>query len=508
MPKAKFKYTIAAMNVRLPTREEIHTAYTQGEEAVVGLFAQLGVQFEALAGELEKQAQALKDLQARSRKNSRNSDKPPSSDGYGKSNRTESLRGKSTKPNGGQKGHRGHTLEATTNPDHSEDHGVEQCEGCGSSLADVQVSAHEERQVYDIPAIRIEVTAHRAEIKICPACGAKNRGEFPEGVVAPVQYGLGVKTWAAYFPSQHYVSVERTAGIFEDLLKHRICEAVVLNASKELGERIEPAREAVKEQLRQAEVMNLDESGMRVEGKLHWLHVASTARLTDYEIHAKRGQEAMEAAGILPHFKGRAVHDHWKPYWRYRDCSHSLCNAHHLRELQHIEKQYEQSWAGEMAKLLCKIKEAVEEARPEADCLAPQRLEQFEQDYDRIVTAGYEANPRAPPEEHESTPKKRGRCKQTPPRNLLDRLRDFKPQVLAFMYDFRVPFDNNLAERDVRMVKVKQKVSGGFRTHEGASNFAHIRGYLSTARKNTVNVFAGIRDAFGGKPFIPSSETP
>jgi len=212
----------------------------------------------------------------------------------------------------------------------------------------------------------------------------------------------------------------------------------------------------------------------------------------------------MDEAGILPKFKGRAIHDHWKPYFGYAECTHALCNAHHLRELYFIEKQYGQRWARTMADLLLEIKQAVGAAQEHGiNALAAEALALFEQRYDHLINAGYLVNPRPPPATGEK-PKKRGRPAQTPPLNLLDRLRDFKPQTLAFMMDFRVAFDNNQAERDVRMVKVKQKVSGGFRTLAGANDFARIRGYLSTARKNAVNVFSAIRDAFCGKPFVPS----
>lgn len=493
------------MNIRMPTREEIHVAFEKGEAAVVELFLSLGMQVEELAQQLEKQAAALKELQARLEKNSRNSSKPPSSDGYRKPNRTTSLRKPGQKPTGGQPGHEGYTLKPSAHPDHTAIHVVEHCEQCGASLNAVEVTAHEERQVFDLPAIRIEVTAHRAEIKLCPACGTENRGQFRAGVTGPVQYGPGVKTWAAYFSSEHFVPVERTAQIFEDLVHHRLSEATILKAGQELSQGVEPAVEAVKAQLREAEVLHTDESGVRVNQQLHWLHVAATERLTHYDIHAKRGKEAMDEAGILPAFGGTAIHDHWKPYFGYKGCAHGLCNAHHLRELQYMEQHYGQGWATEMTDLLLEIKQAVDTPPEHSTHLSPEALAAFEQRYDRVVNAGYEANPRAPPAEDGNPPKKRGRPKQTPPLNLLDRLRDFKPQVLAFRYDCRVPFDNNLAERDVRMIKVKQKVSGCFRTLAGAKDFARIRGYISTARKNAVNVFGAIRDAFGGKPFILSS---
>ena len=493
------------MNFRTPTDEEIHTAFEQGEAAVRDLVHEMARQMEEIARELAKQGEALQALQARLAKDSRNSSKPPSSDGVGKVKRSESLRKSGDKSSGGQPGHDGHTLIASEHPDQIETHAADTCEHCQSSLSGIEASGYEERQVFDIPAIRIEVTAHRAEIKICPACGAKNKGDFPAAVTQAVQYGAAVNTWASYFTNQHHIPVERTTEIFADLVQHRVSESTVLKASEQLDRCIEPATEAVKEQLRASEVIHADESGLRVEGKLHWLHVASSESLTSYAVHAKRGQEAMEAAGILGAFTGTAVHDHWKPYFKYDDCHHALCNAHHLRELQFIDKQYHQPWAKDMAELLLEIKAAVEATPEPALSLSPPELEAFEKRYDEVGQAGFDANP-ASVSASAGEVKKRGRPKRPPPVNLLIRLRDFKGEVLAFMSDFRVPFDNNQGERDVRMVKVKQKVSGGFRTLEGAKRFGRIRGYISTVRKNAKNVFEAIQDAFDGNPFIPSPE--
>jgi transposase len=493
------------MNLQLPTDDDICAAFEQGQAAILDLFHEVSRQMQELAQQMAQQAEALQALQARQAKDSRNSSKPPSSDGYRKVKRTASLRKSGDKPNGGQPGHEGQTLLASEAPDRIETHEVLNCGHCQAPLWGIESVGYEERQVFDIPAIRIEVTAHRAEIKVCPECDSASKGSFPEALTQAVQYGPMVNTWASYFPNQHYVSVERTTEIFADLVQHRVSEATVLKASAQLEKGIEPSTEAVKGMLRDAEVLHVDESGLRVTGKLHWLHVASTEHLTSYEVHAKRGQEAMDDAGILGAFNGTAVHDHWKPYFKYDECRHALCNAHHLRELGFIDKQYQQPWAQDMADLLLEIKAAVEATPEPAMSLSPPELEVSRKQYDEIVQSGFDANPALlPPTEGEV--KKRGRPKRPPPVNLLIRLRDFKGEVLAFMSDFRVPFDNNQGERDVRMVKVKQKVSGGFRTLAGAKRFGRIRGYISTARKNGKNAFEAIRDAFDGTPFIPSSE--
>jgi transposase len=360
-----------------------------------------------------------------------------------------------------------------------------------------------ERQGFDLPAIRIEVTAHRAELKVCPACGKPSQGTFPDAVTQAVQYGPTGHTWAAYFTHHHHIPGERTTEIFADLVQHQLSEATVLKASEHLDTCIAPSTEAVQSLRRTAEVLHGDESGLRVRGTLHGLHVASTERLTSYEVHAKRGHEAMEAAGMLGPLRGTVVHDHWKPSLTYDECAHALCNAHHLRARRFSATQYHQAWANDMAALLVEIKAAVAATPAPAMRLALTERRAFETRYDALVQAGFEANP-VPVPTTEGEAKKRGRPQQSPPVNLLIRLRDVKGQVLTFMTDFRVPLDNNQGARDIRMVQVKQKVSGGFRTLEGAQRFGRMRGYLATARQHAKNAFEVIQDAFEGQPFIPS----
>jgi len=474
--------------------QEIRAIYRQGEDAVVALVQSLVAQIEALKAEV----QALRD---QVQKNSRNSSKPPSSDGLQKP-RTSSLRKRGENKNGGQEGHPGHTLTRVEHPDHTVLHPVETCAHCAANLEGVDAVSVEKRQVFDIPPLQVEVTEHQAEVKICPTCGQSSKGMFPTDVTHPAQYGNRIKALASYFNQYHFIPLDRTSEIFEDLFDHRLCQASVIQANELLAERLAPVEEHIRQALIAADVLHLDESSLSVAGKKHWVHVASTEQITHYGLHPKRGQKATDAIGILPHFEGLALHDHWKPYFRYQTCQHALCNAHHLRELKFIKEQYQQPWAEDMASLLMNIKEDVEHQKEHKDHLSTRKINAFEKRYDAIIQQGLEANPS--PKEQPDRQKKRGRPKQSPPKNLLDRLSQYKGEVLAFMYDFRVPFDNNQAERDIRMVKVKQKVSGCFRTETGAAIFCRIRGYISTAKKNAIRVIDAIEDAFRHTPFIPT----
>jgi transposase len=490
------------MDIKLPTPEEIHEAYEAGEEAVQRLFVRVSTQVEQLVLHIQELHELIQQLQDQVKKNSSNSSKPPSSDGL-KKPRRKSLRSRGKRRNGGQKGHPGHTLRQVAHPDHTEVHDVWKCQKCHASLEDVEAKQYEKRQVFEIPAIHIEVTEHQAVVKECPCCGTRNIGEFPSDVRHPTQYGTNVKSHAAYFSNYHHIPLKRSADLFEDVFRHRVSENVILDASREVADHVMVSNEAVKQHLIEAGVVHFDESGMRVRGKGQWLHVASTPELTYYGVHAKRGHEAMDAIGILPEFGGIAVHDHWKSYFTYDSCGHSLCNAHHLRELKFMVEQYQQEWAEQMSALLREINAEVTLTRPLSDHLSVHKIREFETRYDEILEKGFKANP--PPVKDEQEPKRRGKRKQSPPKNLLDRLEKYKPEVLRFMYDFGVPFDNNQGERDIRMMKVKQKVSGTFRTEAGAEQFCRIRGYISTARKQEVNVLEALQGAFQGTPFIPDS---
>ena len=464
-------------------------------ELITHLLAQLAQQSEII----DRQQEVIESLQAQLGKNSSNSGKPPSSDGLSKP-RPSSLREKSGKKSGGQSGHEGRTLQAVEKPDHIKVIPVTKCRHCDAPLQEIETVSYEKRQVFDIPPVGVEVTEHRAEIKPCPGCGQLNTGQFPLNVTQPVQYGLRIKAYAAYLNNYHFIPLERTCELIADLYNHPITEAAVLQSNIMLAKSVEPANAQIKEQLIHSPVVHCDETGLRAEGKLHWLHVASTETLTHYGFHPKRGKEAMDAVGILPELTTTAVHDHWKPYFKYSNASHALCNAHHIRELKFVHQQYQQEWASEMIALLIEIKALVDKVRPYQDHLLPAQIADFEARYQAILIKGFEANP---PEE--PIPKKRGRPKQSPSKNLLDRLCAYQPEVLGFMSDFRIPFDNNQAERDVRMAKVKEKVSGGFRTRDGAALFCQIRGYISTVRKNGQRVIDALIAALKGNPFVPEA---
>ena len=491
------------------TRQGILAAYAAGSDAIVALIEGLVERFTSISKQqqqrIEQQQHRITALEQELRElktDSHDSGKPPSRDSFERKQekRKSSRRERTGKRPGGQPEHQGATLCQSEQPDIITVHAVDVC-CCGRSLVDEPVADYESRQVFDVPPMQMQVTEHRAERKCCPDCGAVIRAPFPEGVTQPVQYGERVSAVAAYLRNYGLLPYERTAQLFEDLFSVPISVGTLVALNASCGQRLEGINELLRAQLIAAPVACFDETGVSIEGKLNWLHVASTEALTYYMAHAKRGRKALDDIGILPHYAGVAVHDHWQSYFLY-ECLHGLCNAHHLRELTFIEEQYEQPWANELKELLMLIKDAVERAQEAGhECLSEAQRKRFAADYRRIIEAGLGANP--PPPEAAGGEKKRGRKKQSKPRNLLLRLASREREVLAFMYDFRVPFTNNLAERDLRMMKVQQKISGTFRSREGAEAFCRTRSYISTIRKNGLSVIDALRSVFAGQPMLP-----
>lgn len=448
---------------------------------------------------LESRIQQLEikvhELEARLSKNSSNSSKPPGSDGLKKGPKTSSQRGKSDKKPGGQIGRVGKTLEQVENPDQVIIHSPLVCEGCGSNLSEIEIASTEKRQVFDVPRPDVNVTEHRSETKKCPCCGETSKGSFPDNVRAPVQYGECVQALVAYFQHQHLIPVERVCQIFSDLFDITISPGTCSKIDQKLFQKLASFEINLKAHLLASRILHFDETGMRCSKKLHWVHVTSSESATFYGIHAKRGQEAIDEFNLLPKFKGTAIHDHWFPYFAYTQVVHGLCNAHHLRELTFIEEQEKEEWASEMKKLLLKAKKLVE-SNFEKGSLPEEIRAEIEKEYATIALKGLIYHIELPPLPINN----RGKRKQRAGKNLLDRLVDKLDCVLGFIYDFTVPFTNNLGEQDIRMMKVKQKISGCFRTLEGGKVFCRIRSYISTARKQGWQIWDALAEAINGSP--------
>ena len=335
-------------------------------------------------------------------------------------------------------------------PQHVIIHRLADCPHCQTDLTEAAAQAHVKRQVFDIPPTSIEVTEHQTEVKQCPGCGACVKRAFPSHVTQPTQYGPRLKAFACYLYGQQFIPLARIRELLTALYGHAPSAAVVLAAARQLASRTHASRVQIRQQLIAAPVVHFDESGLRAEGRLLWLHGASTAKLTHYHIHAKREHLSMRVGGILPHYRGVALHDHWGSYLKFKDCQHRFCNVHHLRELRFVVEQYGQAWTAKMKRLLCTIKAEVASTSKLLTALPPERLAYYEDEYDALIAQGFAANTSSA----KTRPRPIGRPKQSQPKNLLDRLHKHIAGVLALMFDFRIPFDNNLVERDMRMIKV------------------------------------------------------
>ena len=428
----------------------------------------------------------LADLERRLGLNSSNSGKPPSSDGLKKPPRVSSLREPSSKKTGGQKGHPGTTLRRTETPDATVDHYPEACAACDEPLTAAMATGHVARQVFDLPEpTPLIVTEHRAHDCRCLNCGTQTRASFPEGVTAPVQYGKRIGAFVLYLLHYQLLPEKRLAALMADLFGVKLVTATIARVSQDCAHRFMGFADAVRDHVAAAPVKHLDETGFRVGGKTQWLHIASTVWLTFYRVSAKRGS-------LLPKVTGIVVHDHWKPYYTMTGLLHALCNAHHLRELKALVEIEKEDWARKMQHLLRRACHAANLAHQQGVPLKAGLIALLDRCYDTILAEGlafHQAQPAL------AKARRRGRQPRRVGHNLLLRLSTRKPDVLRFLTDPSVPFTNNLAEQDGRMMKLRQKISGGFRSEDGAKDFAVIRSVLSTARKQGWNMLQTLTTA-------------
>jgi len=478
--------------VEIPSRDEIRNIYDAGPDAVIDHIIFL---YKKIA-ELSELSARVSELEGQLAKNSNNSSKPPSSDGMNKP-RPKSLRKKSRRRRGGQPGHEGRTLQMSDSPDVIEVIRNDACDNCKQSFSE-EASVYERRQVFDI-VIKMVITEFRALINACQ-CGAKTVSDFPAGVDRHVQYGDHLRAFLVYLNQYQLIPYERSVELIQDTTGHVISRGTLNNYNRMCHRALEPFEERARSLLIVAPVVNFDETGARCMKKLMWIHTACTARLTLLLLHAKRGQEAMDAMGILPDFRGVAVHDFLKAYYGYL-CLHALCLAHILRELIFLLEVEGRKWAGEMIELLVCIHGRVKAAKEQGrTALHTRTINRFEKQYTKIWKKANRKERRC----RERTGK-RGRIKQSKARNLVDRMRGHRLELLRFMHDFSVPFDNNEAERSFRMTKVQQKISGCFRSVEGGEMFCRIRSYISTVKKNGLPVLDALNQAIRGDPFIPDT---
>lgn len=457
---------------------------------------QLG-QREELIAQLLQRVQVLEE---RLSKDSHNSSLPPSSDRFARQKKVRSLRKISGKKAGGQDGHMGATLQMREVPDEVITlPAVTQCQHCQADLSLIAATSRERRQVVDVPAPHLQVTEYQGEWKQCHECQGYTSPPFPTGVTAPVQYGPRVGAMGIYLVTQQLLPWSRTCEVLADLVGAHLSEGTLAALIGRTAEHLVPVEAQIKAALINAEVIHQDETGLYVQNRRAWMHSTSTCRLTQYQVHQSRGHAALDAIGILAHFTGVSVHDCWRAYFRY-GCQHALCLVHLLRELTYLAEELGLWWAAKLKTLLLCMKAATDQARAQGTIgLSPPDVADFTARFLALLEEGDQVHPRAP------TPVgKRGKATQHPGRNLLDRLRKHQHAVLLFLHRLDVPFDNNLAERDIRMVKVQQKVSGSFRSTQGAVNFCRIRGYLSTLRKQGLHVFSALQATLSGQPLLPS----
>jgi transposase len=446
------------------------------------------------------------ELRARLGQNSRNSSKPPSSDGYAKpaadKSKKRSLRRRSGRKPGGQPGSDGHHLERRDDPDDEKVHPLERCEDCGADLSGEPIVESQSRQVLDLPELRLWCVQHWIQKRRCPCCEKLCSSSFPAEARSPVSYGPRIRALGIYLVSYQHLPYERAAELLSDWLGAPVSVGSLQAWVAEGAEGLEGFLEEIRSQLERSEVAHFDETGGRIEGRLSYIHSASTEQLTLLTAHRKRGVEAMGDAGVLEGFRGVAVHDGWAPYRTFTEALHALCNAHHLRELQGAEEEG-QAWASGMSCLLLDTKELVERAEAAGlERLGKRTLAELHASYRAVIEFGFEENPGLDPDPSGRRPKR------TKAQNLLLRLDEREQETLRFAHDFRVPFDNNLVERDLRMIKLQQKISGCWRTMAGAERFLAIRSYVSTARKQGHRPVEVLCQLASGRPWLPLAAGP
>lgn len=463
-------------------------------KALVQLLLDTNSAMELTISKLEGENAALRaeidQLNARLHLDSHNSHKPPSSDGLHK--KPAFPREKGAKQ-GGQQGHEGHTLEMAKNPDHIIMCKPDKC-NCGQELSREPVSILARRQVFDLPEPRLEITEYHVARVVCPRCGQSHTGQFPSGVNAPTQYGTGVKALATLLSCEYKLPFKKIQTLFEDMYGYPLNVSTIIGANTTCYNALAATETVIQEKIIRCPVVNSDETGVRCQGGPHWLHVATTSLFTYLFVHPKRGKEALESEGsILKRFYGWLVHDCLSSYFNLTHLKHAVCGAHLLRELQSLIENQSQ-WAVPFKAFLLETFHKTFEQRSESQTA-------IEQQYDRLLA---QAQVEEPPPIRTG---RKGKPKRTKGRNLLERLEKHKGAVLAFAFNPEIPFTNNQAERDIRPVKVKQKISGCFRTTKGASHYARIAGFISTTRKHQFNVFKELCNAFKGYTFLTVNNT-
>lgn len=439
------------------------------------------IKLEARIAELEAELRAIKALLGL---DSTTSNQPPSKDVPWK---PKSERQKSGRLSGGQKGHPGKTLKFSDEPDVIHPLPLTGHCGCGQTWETVSVTDRLARQVHDLPELRLYVTEYQAEVKVCPNCGCRGQAPFPEDVAGQVQYGPRLHAFTTFLNVEHFVPLKRVTQITDALFGASISDGTVALNLQLAAAQLHAFEDQLKAGLKRQAVLHADETGAKVDGKLNWFHVACFAKGTLYTLHKERGYAAIEAAGVLTDFTGVIVHDAWRTYFRLPG-EHALCNAHLLRELRKLSEHDGQIWAGELRQELQQVYQA-----QKAGTLTEEQKSAFYTRFDELILAGLAANP-----VQEPVPKRCGKPKQLPGRNLALRCQQHRTAVLLFLERADVPFDNNQAERDIRMVCVKRKVSGGFRSEEGGKAFCRVRSFISTLRKQGLSVWEGLVNVFRG----------